>query len=591
MFRIAIIDSGIMSNHPAFEKSIIKGIGLAIDHNGNVYETPNYEDEIGHGTALYYLISKNIKNADIVNIKIYRKNEAVRQLDFERYLEFIYSHYDFDIINISMGLTAVKSTEKLQDICQLFYNKKTVIVSAFDNYGAISFPAALNYVIGVDSAPIIESDNPIILENNIVNIIGKSTYKKVAWVNPLYNVIKGTSFTCGEITAWIARMIIAEGKDTVIKRFQLDQKIIQNNCFNKMKFQINRAAVFPFNKECHSIANYENYLDFEISNYYSLKITGQVGKKINQIIPWCGNDRVIKNIDNIVWNDFDTLIIGHTDYLEKLSKKTGIKQHLIETALQKGKNVFLFDYVSEYTENENVYMPYSDKAMCIPCNGKLFQTNVPIICVCGTNSKQGKYTLQLYIRKKLIEAGYKVGQMGTEPSAPLFGMDEVFHCGYNKHFNLDNADIKLTINQQIWDISNNGAEIILSGTQSGLLAYNNRNIINSALRHQIVFEAIQPDVIIVCINPFDSIDFIKRVVNTAEGLSKGKVIGLVCFPIDYSDQWGKSFMKVQRVSEQKEEKIKKSIMESLKLNVYMLDKEHELDMLINKCIDFMCSST
>lgn len=590
MLRIGIIDSGIMSNHPAFDKSIIKGIGLNIDSNGNVYETQNYEDEIGHGTAVYYLISKNIKQADIVNIKIYRKNRSVSQLEFERYLEFIYNHYYFDVINISMGLTTVRSTQRLQNICHLFYNKKTVIVSAFDNFGAVSFPAALNYVIGVDSAPIIEGNNPIILENNIVNIIGKSTYQKVAWVNPTYNVIKGTSFTCGEITAWIAKMIIAEGKDTVIKRFQLDQKIINDNCFNKIKFKIKHAAVFPFNKECHAIANYEHYLDFKISDYYSLKITGQVGRKISQVIPWCENDRVIKNIDDIFWNDFDTLIIGHTDYLEKLSKKTGIKEHLIETALRKNKNVFLFDYLKEFEQNKNVYMPYSNNDISVPRNGKLFQTKVPIICVCGTNSKQGKYTLQLYIRKRLIEAGYKVGQIGTEPSALLFGMDEVFHCGYNKHFNLDNIAIKLTINQQIWNISNSGAEIILSGTQSGLLAYNNRNIINSALRQQIVFEALQPDAIIVCINPFDSIDFIKRVINTVEGLSKGKVIGLVCFPIDYSTEWGKSFMKFHRISEDKEASIKYSIMKSLKMKVYMLDKDFELDLLINNCIDFMSAS-
>ena len=50
----------------------------------------------------------------------------------------------------------------------------------------------------------------------------------------------------------------------------------------------------------------------------------------------------------------------------------------------------------------------------------------------GTNSSQGKYSVQLYFRRRLREVGYKVGQLGTEPSAVLFEMDEMFHCGYNQ---------------------------------------------------------------------------------------------------------------------------------------------------------------
>ncbi len=588
MIKIAILDSGVMSTHPEFEKDDIKGFGLIIDTHGKVQETGDYEDEIGHGSALFYIIKKRTPLAEITNIKIYRNNYAIGQVDFEKYLQFIFDNYSFDIINISMGLSVVCSTRNLQKICESFFRKGTLIIAAFDNYGAISFPAALDYVIGVDSSPSLKTETPVIIENSPINILTKTKYMKVAWTNPKYNIIKGTSFVCGEITAWVARLVEKDGKESVVKILNLEKEII-NHFSKKVPFIIKRASVFPFNKECHSIARFEKDLAFAISDYYSLKRTGQVGKTIDQIIACNDNKRIVKDVEKIEWNTFDTLILGHTDYLEQLSKRFEIKKELVEEALQRGKNVFMFDYLEEYIDNKNVYMPYTKKQSCIPCDGKLFQTNVPVICVCGTNSKQGKYTLQLYIRYQLIKAGYKVGQIGTEPSALLFGMDEVFHCGYNKHFNLDSSTITTAVNQQIWEITNNGAEVIICGTQSGLIAYNNRNTINSALRHQIVFEAMQPDAIIVCINPYDDIVFIKRVINTAEGLSKGKVIGLVCFPVDYSDQWGHSFMKVQRVSEAKEAMIKQLIKKELNQDVYMLDKNEELDLLINRCIGYLSS--
>ena len=60
MIKIAILDSGVMSTHPEFEKDDIKGFGLIIDKHGKVQETEDYEDEIGHGSALFYII-KNLQ--------------------------------------------------------------------------------------------------------------------------------------------------------------------------------------------------------------------------------------------------------------------------------------------------------------------------------------------------------------------------------------------------------------------------------------------------------------------------------------------------------------------------------------------------
>lgn len=80
---------------------------------------------------------------------------------------------------------------------------------------------------------------------------------------------------------------------------------------NKIPFTIKKAAIYPFNKEIHAIARFEDMLNFDVTDYYSTRITGQVGKTISDILSNCNNNKVIKNIDNINWDEFDTNIRSH----------------------------------------------------------------------------------------------------------------------------------------------------------------------------------------------------------------------------------------------------------------------------------------
>ena len=41
------------------------------------------------------------------------------------------------------------------------------------------------------------------------------------------------------------------------------------------------------------------------------------------------------------------------------------------------------------------------------------------------------FSLQLLLRKKFLEEGYEVGQISSEPSGGLFGMDYCFPFGYS----------------------------------------------------------------------------------------------------------------------------------------------------------------
>ena len=69
--NIAIFDSGVNTKHKDFESQDLVGFALKINRNGMIEKSDDFNDEIGHGTAIYYLIKRATANipCSITNIK------------------------------------------------------------------------------------------------------------------------------------------------------------------------------------------------------------------------------------------------------------------------------------------------------------------------------------------------------------------------------------------------------------------------------------------------------------------------------------------------------------------------------------------
>lgn len=292
--NIAILDSGVNCKHEMFNNHQVNGFSLKIE-NGCVKEDYDFNDTLGHGTAIYYILNKATSDisCSITNIKIYTEDKMINYDDFCRYLEYIEQNYSYDIINISMGITRIGSTVKMQQICNKLYKKGTLIVSAYDNEGAISFPAGLKNVFGVDANENIATSQIQYNEKGIINAEGRLSNLRVPWTIPKYNIVKGTSFLCARISGELASK--KYNGENIIKMFENEDNI---DSLCTLPFEIKKAVVFPFNKEIHSLARYENLLDFQIVSYYSIREMGHIGKKISDVtnIP---NEKKIDNINNI----------------------------------------------------------------------------------------------------------------------------------------------------------------------------------------------------------------------------------------------------------------------------------------------------
>ena len=86
----------------------------------------------------------------------------------------------------------------------------------------------------------------------------------------------------------------------------------------------------------------------------------------------------------------------------------------------------------------------------------------------------------------------------------------------------------------------------------------------------------------------DYINFIERTIKVAEGLSDGKVLGIVCFPIDASEGWKGRMGLKNHITEQQESKLKKRLSHKFddSIGIYMLDNSLEIDALVAAIIDY-----
>jgi uncharacterized NAD-dependent epimerase/dehydratase family protein len=116
-----------------------------------------------------------------------------------------------------------------------------------------------------------------------------------------------------------------------------------------------------------------------------------------------------------------------------------------------------------------------------------------------------------------MQEGYKVGQIGTEPNALLFGMDYVFPIGYNSAVDLSEEESIIYLNALIYELCEKENDLIIVGSQSGTVNYDVGNLSQFCLRQHSFLLGTQPDATVLCVNPFDEMEY-----NWISGISNRK---------------------------------------------------------------------
>jgi uncharacterized protein YhbP (UPF0306 family) len=539
LIKICIIDTFVNLDHNCFTKGNNKNAIKIIETEEKMHIQIN-----NHGTAVASIIYNNSDNVEITVFPVFNTiDDSIELNELISVLKTIDLNYDFDIINLSNGIVMSDDFEELKLICEKITQKGTIIISAYDNSGLMTYPACLDCVIGIDISDRFHSiDQFEFIEGSRINIVGTNMPIRIPWENNTYIFLGGASFITAYITSIISKALY-EGENiyTYLKKKACKSTVCKGTMSSVPSFNIKSAVIFPLNKEMHALVKFLDILPFDIAEYFDLKYSPNIGKKVSEIVYDSNSDNIVKCIDYINWdNNFDTIIIGHLNKIMNFLGKESIEE-IVTNCINHNKKLYCYDnFIYEnfcdhsiIKYNDNIFFPQVTKDN-IPFinNKKLWAINKPVICIMGTSSKQGKYTLLLTINKYFQDYGYKTGMISTEPNGWLLNANAVFPYGYLNTIYVNEIESIQYLNEMLHNIENNDkVDLILSSAQSGTIPYSNLIYNNISVEQLSFLYALNPDGVVLCVSPHDEIDYIKRTIRFIEAAGNTKVISIAIYPI------------------------------------------------------------
>lgn len=531
--KVAVIDTAVYGH------TVLKTTNIH-----NVWDN-NSSNKLWHGTAICGEIYQACSNVEIDVYPIFDEMNIDAYKIVSILKDILNADKTYDIINMSLGIEDAAIELELRKVCEDLKEKGSIIVAAFNNNGSMTYPACFESVIGVDISMQIQSKKSYTyIEGGAVNILAPMMQRNVLYPPNKRKMVIGTSFFCAHISGIICKYIYEKNckcTEDEIKNF-LRQQAAEVKIFKRHHIKecpkIKKCILFPYTKEIQSILNLQKYTNLKMVGVYDLKYSKYYGQRINTLD---GGAFDVQSINEINWDSFDTLVLGHIDNYISLNLKKQI-QFLIDKCIHHKKQIYAFDdevlkiYKDEKEQllklNCHIYYPFINKND-FPHGqlGKMRKIPIPIISVVGTRSYQGKFTTQIQINHYLKEKGYKVGLITSEPSGGIFNADYIFPYGYHSMVNVPREEYAIYINELAYNSFLQGRDILLFALQTGILPrhYDNMNQCTT-MQFSLLF-GMSPDIVVLCVSPDDEMDLILRTIASIESFSQAIVQCIVVNPM------------------------------------------------------------
>lgn len=145
--RVALIDSRVNAGH-SHVGFLAGGVGFSLTASGEVQETAEYEDRLGHGTALAGVLRAKAPQVEIYAVKIFADRLAASIDVLDTALRWAIEQ-QMHLINLSLGTANPQHRERLIATVAQASASGSIIVASSPPGQADVLPAALPDVIGV----------------------------------------------------------------------------------------------------------------------------------------------------------------------------------------------------------------------------------------------------------------------------------------------------------------------------------------------------------------------------------------------------------------------------------------------------------
>ncbi len=559
--RVAVVDSGVDPTHPLIR--VAGGVALSVRGDGGIEQAAEVADKAGHGTACAGIILRKAPAASIYSVGIFDESLSADGSALVAALRWCLDE-GMDVVNLSLGTTDPSFRRPLAETAREAAGAGVILVSAEHNEGLESYPAVLPDVIGVAGGKVGGRYGYHYREGKPIECVARGDEQRLCWLQPREVMTSGTSFAAPHISGIVA--LIREASPGV--GIEEVREVLKANALAErgasrvsetagarpvpapreqaprpreggLPGWIRKAALYPFNKEMHSLVRHLKHLDFEVVGIADPAGKGLAGGDAGEALGLPAVGIRISPKLGAALRGADTLILGYVDELGRIGKRDVLRES-VAAALAAGLHVFSFlpvppgQYGDLHAEarrrNLKIASPKVDNAEVeglLRRSSRYGAVDVPVLGVFGTSSQQGKFTLQLALRRRLQEAGYAVGQVGTEHHSALFGMDFAFPMGYASPLELPLQWYAPFLDAKMREIAHlRSPDIILVGCQSGTIPYAIEHPATHTMTSLAFLLGTRPDAVVLVVNSIDPEEYIEDTIACLRGLAKAPTIAL-----------------------------------------------------------------
>ena len=224
--------------------------------------------------------------------------------------------------------------------------------------------------------------------------------------------------------------------------------------------------LFPCDREFISFIDYLDFEKYEISGLCVLEHSS-VTADIKLNIP-------VIDVKNVDFKSFDTVVLCDETYHAHSFIKDCIRygKKIVDARLEDNIEFEKLDEISE------------EQKLCSP-----------VVFVMGITPYTEKFHIQLLLRKRFLDEGYKVSQIGSKPYSSLFGFHS-FPLFMSE--TIDNTQKILQFRKYVKYIElKEKPDVIVIGIPGGIMSVNRKHHFDFGLTAYMISHAVEPDYVIM----------------------------------------------------------------------------------------------
>jgi subtilisin family serine protease len=214
--RVCVLDSGVELDHPLVGR-VERSVAVTRDGDETAIADDDAGDLCGHGTACAGIIHSLAPDCELTSVRVLGAGYTGSAAVLLAGLEWAVAE-GFDIVNMSLSTTKKQYVDRLHELADAAYFKRTMLVASAHNMPVESFPWRFAAVISVGSH---EDADPWTIYANPrppVEFFARGLNVELAWLGGGTITATGNSFATPHVTGICA---LIRAKHPELTPFQL----------------------------------------------------------------------------------------------------------------------------------------------------------------------------------------------------------------------------------------------------------------------------------------------------------------------------------------------------------------------------------